>query len=37
MAWKILKIAATEVAGVVSFILVISLAVAPAVVWGMMS
>lgn len=37
MAWKILKIVATEIAGVASFILVISLAVAPAVVWGMMS
>lgn len=37
MAWKLLKFAATEIAGVASFILVISLAVAPAVVWGVVS
>jgi len=37
MAWKILKIAATEIAGVASFILVIALAVSPAAVWGMVS
>jgi hypothetical protein len=36
-AGKILKIVATEIAGVASFILVIALAVAPAVVWGMVS
>lgn len=36
-AGRLLKIAAMEIAGVASFILVIAIAVAPAALWGLVS